>query len=72
MSKLSGNDLISDLTEKYGRRLIAISFLSILVKAYDVDLDKLSVFGLNLPTELFNVVALSLSHTSFMRSSLIG
>lgn len=60
MPKLSGNDLISDLTEKYGRRLIAISFLSILVKAYGVDLDKLSVFGLNLPTELFDVVALSL------------
>ncbi|MBY5980745.1 hypothetical protein [Ferrimonas balearica] len=60
MPKLSGNDLISDLTEKYGRRLIAISFLSILVKAYDVDLEKLSVFGLNLPTELFDVVALSL------------
>lgn len=60
MPKLSGNDLITDLTEKYGRRLIAISFLSILVKAYDVDLEKLSVFGLNLPTELFDVVALSL------------
>jgi len=60
MPKLSGKDLISDLTEKYGRRLIAISFLSILVKAYDVNLDKLSVFGLNLPTELFDVVALSL------------
>lgn len=60
MPKLSGNDLISDLTEKYGRRLIAISFLSILVKMYGVDLEELSVFGLELPSELFDVVALSL------------
>ena len=60
MPKLSGNDIISDLTEKYGRRLIAISFITILVKVYDVSLDKLSIFGLNLPPELFNIVALSL------------
>jgi len=60
MPKLSGNDIISDLTEKYGRRLIAISFITILVKVYDVSLEKLSVFGLNLPHELFNIVALSL------------
>ncbi|TCD48397.1 hypothetical protein [Chlorobium sp. N1] len=60
MPKLSGNNLISDLTEKYGRRLIAISFLAILVKAYNVNLDNLSVFGLSLPSELFDVVALSL------------
>lgn len=60
MPKLSGNDLISGLTEKYGRRLMAISFLSVLVKAYGVNLEKLSVLGLSLPAELFDVVALSL------------
>jgi hypothetical protein len=60
MPKLSGNDIISDLTEKYGRRLIAISFITILVKVYDVSLEKLSIFSLNLPPELFNIVALSL------------
>ncbi len=59
MPKLSGNDLISGLTEKYGRRLMAISFLSVLVKAYGINLEKLSVFGLSLPAELFDVVAFS-------------
>lgn len=60
MPKVSGKDLISDLTEKYGRRLIAISFISIVVKAYDVNLEHLSVLGLNFPADLFDVVALSL------------
>lgn len=60
MPKLSGNNIISDLTEKYGRRIMGVSFITILVKLYDVNIEELSIFGLNLPPELFNVVALSL------------
>jgi hypothetical protein len=60
MPKLSGNNIISNLTEKYGRRLIAISAITTLVKVYDVNLEKLSIIGLSLPAELFNTVALAL------------
>jgi hypothetical protein len=60
MPKLSGDNIISDLTEKYGRRLIAISAITTLVKVYDVNLEKLSILGLSLPPELFNSVALAL------------
>lgn len=60
MPKVSGKDLISDLTEKNGRRLVVVSFLTLLIKLYKVNLSKLTVFSLNLPTELFDVVALTL------------
>ena len=60
MPKVSGKDLISGLTEKNGRRLIVVSFLTILIKLYQVNLSELSVFGLSIPTELFDVVALVL------------
>ncbi|MBW4542286.1 MAG: hypothetical protein KME43_24585 [Myxacorys chilensis ATA2-1-KO14] len=60
MPKVSGKEIISDLTEKNGRRLIVVSFLSIIVKLYKVNLSELSVFGVKLPAELFDVVALIL------------
>lgn len=60
MPKVSGKDLISEATEKVVRRTMFISGAVILVKAYSVDLEDLSLFGLSLPAELFDVVALVL------------
>ena len=60
MAKLSGKELISDLTEKSGRRLLIISFMVLVIKLYEVNLKTLSVFGMSLPLELFDVVSLTL------------
>lgn len=60
MPSVSGKDLISDVTERAGRRLIVLSSAVILVKVYDVNLEDLAIFGLNLPAELFDLVALCL------------
>lgn len=57
MAKLSGKDLMSRATESSGRRLIGVSSIVILVKAYDVDLGDLSILGLTLPPQLFDVIA---------------
>jgi hypothetical protein len=60
MPSVSGKDLISDITEKAGRRLIVLSSIVILVKLYKVDLADMSILGLSLPSELFDVVSLCL------------
>ncbi len=60
MPTVNGKDLISDITEKAGRRLIVLSSLVILVKLYRVNLEDLSILGLSLPSELFDVVSFSL------------
>jgi hypothetical protein len=60
MPFVSGNDLISEITEKAGRRLIVLSAIVILVKLYEVNLEDLSILGLSLPSELFDLVALCL------------
>ena len=60
MPKVSGNDLISEITEKCGRRLIVISSLTLLVKLYEVPLQDLKIFGVELPVQVFDVVASSL------------
>lgn len=60
MPMVSGHDLMSDLTEKTGRRLIVISAIVILVKTYRVNLNDLSIFGVSLPAALFDVVAVAL------------
>jgi hypothetical protein len=60
MPSVSGKDLISDITEKAGRRLIVLSSLVILIKLYKVNLEDLSILGLSLPSELFDVVSLCL------------
>jgi hypothetical protein len=60
MPKISGKDLISEATEKIVRRLVVISAVAILVKAYQVPLQDLKVLGVDLPSGLFDVVALSL------------
>lgn len=60
MPSVSGKDLISDITEKAGRRLIVLSSLVILVKLYRVNLEDLTILGLSLPSELFDVASFSL------------
>ncbi|TNZ67003.1 hypothetical protein CGK42_22955 [Vibrio parahaemolyticus] len=60
MPKISGNDIISDLTEKSGRRLLVVSFMTILVKLYDINLGELNLFGIKVPVELFDLVAVIL------------
>lgn len=60
MPTVNGKDLISDITEKAGRRLIVLSSLVTLVKLYRVNLEDLSILGLSLPSELFDVVSFSL------------
>jgi len=58
--QISGNNLISELTEKNGRRLLIVSFLVLVFKLYKVDLEGFTLFKLRFPPELFDVVALSL------------
>ncbi|MBW4443300.1 MAG: hypothetical protein KME10_19070 [Plectolyngbya sp. WJT66-NPBG17] len=60
MPKVSGKDLISDLTEKNGRRLMVVSFLTLIIKIYNVDLSDFLVFGIKLPSALFDRVAWAL------------
>ncbi len=60
MPSVSGKNLISDITEKAGRRIIVLSSLIILVKLYRVNLEDLSILGLSLPSELFDVVSFCL------------
>lgn len=60
MAKFSGKDLITDPTEKNGRRLLIISFMVLVIKLYEVNLKELSLFGLKLPTELFDISAVAL------------
>ncbi|WBA16385.1 hypothetical protein [Salinivibrio proteolyticus] len=60
MPKISGDDIISDLTEKSGRRLLVVSFMTILVKLYDIDLGELNLFGINVPADLFDLLAVIL------------
>ena len=60
MPSISGKDLITEITEKAGRRLIVLSSIVILVKFYKVNLEDLSALGVKLPSELFDVVSLCL------------
>jgi len=60
MPKVSGKDIISETTEKIIRRLVVISLITILVKAYSVPLGELKVLGVGLPASLFDVVSLAL------------
>ena len=60
MPKVGGKDVISETTEKVVRRTMFISATVILVTAYNVNLEDLSLFGLSLPAELFGVVAIAL------------
>jgi hypothetical protein len=60
MPKVSGKDLISEITEKCGRRLIVISSLTLLVKLYEIPLQDLKILGVDLPIQVFDVVAWSM------------
>lgn len=60
MPKVNGIDLISETTERIIRRTLVISAIVLLINRYSVDLGDLKVFGLELPGELFDVIALVL------------
>ena len=60
MAKIQGEDIISGQTSKSVNRLILVSTIVIFIKLYRVDLADLSLLGLSLPPELFDIVALAL------------
>lgn len=55
MPRVSGQEIISESTEKTFRALILVSAAAILTKAYDVPLDEMVLLGATLPQSLFDV-----------------
>lgn len=60
MAKIQGTDVISQATDKSSRRLYVLGAVIFLIKFYKVDLDDLSIIGVKLPAELFDLVSLVL------------
>jgi hypothetical protein len=60
MPKIQGTEVISPATDKSSRRLYVLGAVIFLIKIYNVELDDLSVLGVNLPASLFDLVALVL------------
>ncbi|MUK78950.1 hypothetical protein GNP84_18890 [Aliivibrio fischeri] len=60
MPTISGYDIISDMTEKSGRRLLVVAFMTILIKLYEINLGELNLFGVKIPANLFDLVAVIL------------
>jgi hypothetical protein len=60
MPTIQGRNLISEVTDKNVRRVIVLSDAVIFIKLYHVKLGSLSIFGVSLPPELFDVVFLTL------------
>lgn len=59
MPKVSGQEIISESTEKSFRALVLVSATAALTKAYDVPLDEMTLLGAKLPQAIFDVVLLA-------------
>jgi hypothetical protein len=56
MPKFSGQDIISEATEKTIRRSVLLSAVAVLAKVYVVPLNDLKILGMELPAALFDTV----------------
>jgi len=66
MPTVSGQDLISDTTEKSIRRTVVVSAIAVLLKAYAVPLDNFEALGIQFPAALIDVILLALVvHSSY-------
>jgi hypothetical protein len=61
MPKVSGKDLISDLTEKSLNKLLLFASAAILAKTYEIPLGGMKLLSVEIPTAVFDVTLLILT-----------